>query len=78
MSAQEGITSKVMLEALSRIETVGSFGPTGDFVAGAAFMAELFADGQGALRETLEAIRNDLRLLNARYRADTEGFSQSR
>lgn len=35
------------------------------YLAGACYMAELFADGQGALRETLEAIRNDLRMLNA-------------
>ena len=42
-----------------------SHGAVGDFLAGACYMAELFAAGQGALRETLEAIRADLTTLKA-------------
>lgn len=60
------LTSKVYNEGYDRITGGHSHGSIGDFVAGAAFMAELFAEGQGALRETMEAIRNDLRLIHAR------------
>lgn len=59
-------TSKIYNEAFTRTKSNHCQGSVGDFVAGAAFMAELFAEGQGALRETLEAIRNDLRLIHAR------------